>query len=330
MSTTTLPHQETITKVLKSLETETTVLFKHLELQFLFEFRVFAPDPRGRTREFDPPELFRGLLHCFYNDIYEPEAMAQELANDDVWPVCGFDRPPSRRTIGRFIDDLSGVVEDVFSRILRQVLVRVELGTCFRIDGTDVRAPRPDEDAQWCYDHTAEEFYYGYGCCLVTTDNNIPVAAEFTPGKSIDEETARRVTQDALAVGDPVTFVGDSELDILAWHDDLLRAGVVPVAPYNPRNTTDPLDIEYRVQDRIKEHSDTVRVWEKQLDETYDNRSQVETTIGVCKDLGLGTPRVRGRERAKTHVFVALCLRLAVVIANHERGGDIASPIVTL
>lgn len=96
--------------------------------------------------------------------------MVQDLANDDVWPVCGFGRAPSRQTIGRFIDDLSGVVEEVYSRILRQGLARVELGTCFRIDGTDVRAPRPDEDAQWCYDHTAEEFYYGYGCYLVTTE----------------------------------------------------------------------------------------------------------------------------------------------------------------
>jgi hypothetical protein len=330
VSTASLPHQDTIAEVLKSLETETTALFEHLHLQFLFEFPVFAPDPRGRPREFEPPELFRGLLHCFYNDIYEPTAMAQELANDDIWPVCDFDRPPSRRTISRFINDLSGVVEDVFSRILRQVLGRVELGTCFRIDGTDVRAPRPDEDASWSYDSTAEECYYGYGCCLVTTDNNIPLAATFTPGKSVDGETARRITQDALAVEKPVTFVGDAEFDMLDWHDDLIQAGVVPVAPYNPRNTNDPPDIEYRLQQRIKEHSDTVRVREKQLDDTYDNRSQVETTIGVCKDLGLGTPEVRGRERAKTHVFVALCLRLAVVIANHERGGDIASPIVKL
>ena len=330
MSTTSLPHQDTIAEVLKSLETETTVLFKHLDLQFLYEFPVFAPDPRGRPREFFPPELFRGLLHCFYNDIYEPEAMAQELANDDVWRVCEFKRPPSRRTLGRFIDDLSGVVEDVFSRILQQVLIRVELGTCFRIDGTDVRAPRPDEDASWNYDSTAEETYYGYGCCLVTTDNNIPIAAEFTDEKSVDKETARRITQDALAVKKPVTFVGDAEFDMLDWHDDLIKAGVVPVVPYNPRNTNNPPDIEYRIQKRIKEHSETVRVWEKQLHDTYDNRAQVETAIGVCKNLGLGTPKVRGRERAKTHVFVALFLRLAVVIANYEQGGDIASPIVEL
>lgn len=71
-------------------------------------------------------------------------------------------------------------------------------------------------------------------------------------------------------------------------------------------------------------------MWKNHIDDICDNRSQVEMTIGVCKDLGLRTPEVRGRECAKTHVFVALCLRLAVVIANHERGDDIASPIVEL
>jgi hypothetical protein len=30
---------------------------------------------------------------------------------------------------------------------------------------------------------------------------------------------------------------------LLDWHDHLLEAGVVLVAPYNPRNTDDPLDI---------------------------------------------------------------------------------------
>jgi len=30
---------------------------------------------------------------------------------------------------------------------------------------------------------------------------------------------------------------------IVDWHDHLLAAGVVPVAPYNPRNTDDPKDI---------------------------------------------------------------------------------------
>jgi len=51
-------------------------------------------------------------------------------------------------------------------------------------------------------------------------------------------------------------MLGDSAYDILDWHDHLLAVGVVPVVPYNPRNADDPLDIEYRVEDRIEEHSE--------------------------------------------------------------------------
>lgn len=98
----------------------------------------------------------------------------------------------------------------------------------------------------------------------------------------------------------------------------------------NPGNTTEPLDIDYRVEERIKEHSDTVRLWQKQLAETYSYRSQVETAVGVCKGLGLGTPWARGRVRVKAHVFLALCLRLAVALANHHQGNDVANPTITL
>ena len=139
-----------------------------------------------------------------------------------------------------------------------------------------------------------------------------------------------RVIRDALAVETPRWLVGDSEFDMLDWHDHLLAQSVVPVAPYNPRNTADPLDINYRVEQRIKEHSEAVRLWRHQLEETYSYRSQVETAIEVCKDLGLGTPRVRGRVRVKAHVFLVLCLRSAVALANHHRGNDLASPTITL
>ena len=95
---------------------------------------------------------------------------------------------------------------------------------------------------------------------MVTTEHNIPVAATFTDGKQVDEETAMRVTRDALAIKKPIWLIGDSAFDILNWHDFLLAQNVVPVAPYNPRNTNDPLDIEYRVDSRIKKHFENVGV----------------------------------------------------------------------
>ena len=332
MSTTksVLPENATVEQVFKTLETETTALFKHLDFSFLSDYSVFAPDLRGRTRVHQPPELLKAVLHCYYNNIYGLRPMARELRNEDVWRQCGFECPPSRWTLSRFITDFALVAEDVFIELVHELAEQVPLGKLFRIDGTDIPVDHRDEDADWNYDHTEDDYYYGYGCCVVTAAHNIPVAAAFTPAKQVDEETAMRVTRDALAVETPRWFLGDSEFDMLEWHDWLLEQSAVPISPYNPRNTDDPPDIEYRVEERIKEHSDTVRLWQRQLEETYAERSRIETAIGVCKDLGLGTPRVRGRVRVKSHVFIALCLRLAVALANHHRGNDVASPTITL
>jgi len=117
-------------------------------------------------------------------------------------------------------------------------------------------------------------------------------------------------------------MLGDSAYDILDWHDLLLDAGVVPVTPYNPRNTNDPKDIEYRVEDRVEEHGEGVQLKQSILDETYDRRTGVKRTNDACKDCGLGHVRARGRVHAQTEVFVALCLRIVIAITNYERGDD--------
>jgi hypothetical protein len=102
----------------------------------------------------------------------------------------------------------------------------------------------------------------------------------------------------------------------------MLEARIVPVAPYNPRNTDDPLDIEYRVEDRIEEHSEEIQLKQSVLDETYNRRTGVERTNDAVKDCGLGHVRARGRVHARTEVFVALCLRIVVAITNFERDDD--------
>ena len=49
MSTTSsvLPHKATVEQVFKTLDTETTALFEQLDLSFLVDYPVFAPDLRG-------------------------------------------------------------------------------------------------------------------------------------------------------------------------------------------------------------------------------------------------------------------------------------------
>jgi hypothetical protein len=187
-----------------------------------------------------------------------------------------------------------------------------------------------DQAASHCYSPTPEDYYHGYGCTIVSTSSKIPIAAEFTESKRAPEETAMRVTRDALAVAQPIWMVGDSAYDTLDWHDHLLSAGVVPVVPYNARNTDDPLDIEYRVEDRITEHSEDVQLKQSTLDKTYNRRTGVERTNESVKDCGLGRTHARGRVHARTQVFLALCLRLVVAITNYERGDNPGSTVITV
>jgi hypothetical protein len=125
-------------------------------------------------------------------------------------------------------------------------------------------------------------------------------------------------------------MVGDSAYDTLDWHDHLLAAGVVPIAPYNARNTDDPKEIEYRVKDRIDQHSEDVQLKQSTLDETYNCRTGVERTNESVKDCGLRRAFARGRVHAQAQVFLSLCLRHVVTITNYERGGNPGSTIITV
>jgi hypothetical protein len=354
MSATTPQNHPSFEELFKDVDTVPLALFEHLDLSFLEEFPVFAPDPWGRTRKHKPADLFKGILYCFSRDIYGVKEVNRELQDELVWRQCGFDSAPSHQSIHRFFIDFSLVAEDAFGKLVEQVADRDLLDNTFRIDSTDVRADPADDEATWNYDPTADSddneddeegeqsedddaeeydedepdeeddggFYYGYGCLIVSTGPKLPIAAAFTQRKQVDQETARRVTRDALAIEKPMWMIGDAAFDMLDWHDDCIEENVLPIAPYNPRNTDDPLDIEFRIEDQIEEHGDEIQLKQSVLKETYNRRTQVERTIGAGKDCGLGTPRVRGRVRVKSHVFLALCLRLAIAIANYERGAN--------
>ncbi|MFC4440444.1 MULTISPECIES: transposase [Natrialbaceae] len=330
MCSATLQDAPSVETFFNVVETETLALFEHLSFEFLEELDVFAPAETGRTRDHEPPEMMRGFLHCYYHDIYGIRPVERELRNTVVWLSCGFDRPPSRDAVDRFLTDLEHVVDEIFDHLVEQAAAGGLLDLTYCIDSTDVRTMPADQDASKCYDPTAEEYYYGYGCTIVSTGQKIPIAAEFTESKQAPEETAMRVTRDALAVEQPIWMIGDSAYDTLDWHDPCGQQVVVPVAPYNARNTDHPKDIEYRVEDRIEKLSEDVQLKQATLDETYNRRSGVERTNDAVKDCGLGHVRARGRVHARAQVFLALCLRLVVAITNYERGDNPGSTVITV
>jgi len=136
------------------------------------------------------------------------------------------------------------VISDVFDRLVEQAAARGLLNSTYSIDSTHIKAIRYNGAESWNCDPTAEEYYYRFGCTIVSTGSKVPIAAEFTQAKQADKETAMRVTRDALAVATPIWMLGDRAYDILDWHDPCGQQVVVPVVPYNPRNTGDPKDID--------------------------------------------------------------------------------------
>jgi transposase len=244
MTATSLQNHPSVEELFNHVDTIPLALFEQLDFSFLTDFPVFAPTGRGRTREHEPPELLKGVLYCFSREIYSAEVIARELRDELLYLQCGFDSPPSHQSIRRFLTDIALVVEDVFGFLVDQVVARDQLDNTFRIDSTDVHEDSRDCEASWNYDPTAEAdesdgdekeqdeqgdggYYFGYGCLVVTTSPKLPVAAAFTDQKQVDKETARRVTQDALAVSDPLWMLGDAAFDMLEWHDDLFQEGVV-------------------------------------------------------------------------------------------------------
>ncbi len=189
-STSTLQDVDSVDDFLNVAAIETVPLFEHLEFEFLLENDVFAPLKRGRTRVHKPPDLFRGFLHCYYGNVYGTRPVTRELQNGLVWYYCGLGKPPSRDTVDRFLTDLEHVIDDVFDSLVEQAAARGLLDSTYSIDSAHVEAIQYNDAASWNYDPTAEQYYYGFGCTIVSTGAKIPIAAEFTQAKQADKETA--------------------------------------------------------------------------------------------------------------------------------------------
>ena len=69
-STNALQDVASVDDLLNAVATETVPLFDHLEFESLMKYDVFAPARRGRTRVRKPLDLFRGFLHCYYENVY--------------------------------------------------------------------------------------------------------------------------------------------------------------------------------------------------------------------------------------------------------------------
>lgn len=89
-----------------------------------------APDSRGRTQLHQPPELLKGVLHCFYHDIYGLRPMSRGLRNEDIWRkwLRAATVPVDALAVHLRLRFLA---EDVFIEVVHELAEQVQLGSAF-------------------------------------------------------------------------------------------------------------------------------------------------------------------------------------------------------
>jgi len=162
--------------------------------------------------------------------------VTRELQNTVVWLSCGFDRPPPRDAVDRFLTDLEHVVDEVFDRLVEQAACRGLLDLTFSIDSTDVRTMPADQDASNHFDPMFSKSTTTATAVGSSRPGKIPIAAD-SPRASKRQRRWRCASNTVMTRSpsrNSIWMLGDSAYDTQrTLHDHLLAAGSVPVAPYN-------------------------------------------------------------------------------------------------
>lgn len=110
-------------------------------------------------------------------------------------------------------------------------------------------------------------------------------------------------------------ILGDSAYDTLEFHGRCLADQTLPICTYNPRNTTDPLDIVFRVEAFAEEYG--IQLDRAALKDAFAGDSAGERFFsGLKEDDRKLAFRVQGRQRVETHVGLVLIDRLVTALAN--------------
>jgi hypothetical protein len=236
----------------------------------------------------------------------------------------GLETGMSYATLDRFWSSFAALAEDTFKELAQAVAQLGMFGAVQAVDSTRIATPMKDDpDARWSYDATKKEYYFGYGLLLVVdTETQLPIAARFVQRKQAKKREWNAVIHDSMKVKKPRILLADSALDIVELQKQLMDDGILPIIPYNPRNTDEPLDIKYRVEDLVHKRTDKVSFNRKELDSIYTKRNAVENTNNVLKQMGIEDLHVRGWNVVKTQTYLILILRLAIAIARYCRDQD--------
>lgn len=270
---------------------------------------------RGKKKKYLISQLFKLCIEAFQKGRTTAKAIERYVKEPLMKIVHELKGYVSHDVISRFFIALQGMIKAIFHKLVREAK---KLGLFFEgrniIDGTALPTIfMSDKDAQWNYDSTAKEYYFGYGLLLsIDPATHLPIAALLTRAKKVNTEECWEVLQQALWLK-PSVIIGDPEFDIIEILEDLLEKKILLIAPYNKRNSHEELGIEFRAELYGFE-----RQWMKE-ESMY--RAEVEHAISTLKEqFHLLDFHVRGWKKVETYVFFILCLRLLHGIATFKEG----------
>lgn len=314
-----------VQELLDILENEGKAVLQHLDLTCIDQvFDQTRSTTRGRPRIYPPSTKLKALLYGLAEGRHTIRAISRAIRTSLALVFLDLKTGMSYATLDRFWTQFASLAEAAF-RALAQVVANLGiLGAVQAADSTSIATPLlNDPDGRWSYDATKEEYYFGYGLLLVVDVNTqLPIAARFVQRKQASKKEWAAVIHDSMQVKKPRVFLGDSGLDIVELQEHLMDDGILPIIPYNPRNTDVPLNIKYRVEDLVHQRTNKVSMNRRELDNTYPQRNAVENTNNVLKQMGLEDIHVRGWHVVKSQTYLILILRLAIAITRYSRNQD--------
>jgi len=86
---------------------------------------------------YQPPNLFRGFLYCYYENVYGTRPITRELQHSLVWYYCGLNKPSSKTIWALRSYEVNSMIRSIVDCFLEFFGESVE---------TDF------EETQWCFD----------------------------------------------------------------------------------------------------------------------------------------------------------------------------------
>lgn len=271
---------------------------------------------RGPKRKYKLSTIFKLVIDGFRNGRTAATEIARFAQDILVKAKHELDGNISHDTISRFWIILQSIIKKIFLRLVKKAekLGIFYSGLSQAIDGTDIQTKfKKDNDAKWNYDSTRKKYYFGYGLFIsVDPMSQLPIAGFITNAKKVNKKECHRMLKEVMIIP-PSVISGDPEFDVTDLVEKAMKKNIQFIAPYNPRNTKQPLPIKYRA-----ELYGFSRSWMRE--EIY-LRTEVEHTFSTLKEhFHLLDFYVKGRKKVETHLLFVLCTRLIHGIATFKIG----------